>query len=177
MATPILIFWAAWAGILPSPMAITTITGIKNFLSFISFIFSFSGGLLRNAERSSRNLRQRRRKKRLLLEKFPSNFFWGFNSLFDGRIANDATGNQRGNNAQKLVPPLNLVENFCDEFGAKVTRRPVYVPRLRGGFSPVEDQVTEPLEGNTCSMAFNTAFSSSDGKLISSFSPPCAACA
>ncbi len=65
----------------------------------------------------------------LLLEKFPFNFFWGFNSLFDGRIAKGATGNQRGNNAERLVPPLNLVENFCDEFGASQTFTYASCPR------------------------------------------------
>jgi hypothetical protein len=29
----------------------------------------------------------------------------------------DAMGDQRGDNSKTLVPPPNLVENFCDEFG------------------------------------------------------------
>ena len=46
MATPILIFWAAWAGVLPSAIAIMAIAGRKNFASFIFFILIlfFLGG-------------------------------------------------------------------------------------------------------------------------------------
>src|ERR1700719_2412367 len=46
MATPILIFWADRAGVLPSAIAIRAITGRKNFASFIFFILIlfFLGG-------------------------------------------------------------------------------------------------------------------------------------
>ncbi len=30
----------------------------------------------------------------------------------------DALGDQRGDNSETLVPPPNLVEIYCDEFGA-----------------------------------------------------------
>ena len=46
MATPILIFWADWAGVLPSAIAIMAIAGRNNLASFIFFILIlfFLGG-------------------------------------------------------------------------------------------------------------------------------------
>src|SRR5580693_6050004 len=46
MATPILIFWADRAGVLPSAIAIMAIAGRKNFANFIFFILIlfFLGG-------------------------------------------------------------------------------------------------------------------------------------
>src|SRR5215471_21668120 len=76
MATPILTFSAARAGILPRAMVIRAIAGRKSFASFISFIFSFSRGVLRDAKRLSRNL-ERQRQKRLALQELFFNSLWG----------------------------------------------------------------------------------------------------
>src|SRR6202022_1125589 len=74
MATPILIFWADWAGVLPRAIAIIAIAGRKNFASFISFISFFSRG--------GCSATQSGRVERLLPEKVLFNYFWGVQCSF-----------------------------------------------------------------------------------------------
>src|SRR4029077_3844524 len=79
MATPILIFWADRAGVLPSAMAIMATAGRKNFANFVFFILIlFYLGAFAPRRGGVKLKSQKARSRNGVFPEFLYHSFWGF---------------------------------------------------------------------------------------------------